>query len=487
MAELRRIVRIDAAGTATVIRDISDGTNFMSVRGSFTSAVSKRQTTYSKSGRRFGGARAVGETHDNGEIGWKTLVKGASANACLANIGNLLGDLEYTGGDYYLEWRAEGATNSTYYEIRGPASYTPTYEWAQFLGSQSMYVDVSIPVAPLGQGTPQTIAFGSTTFPNTVALGTAILGDTGCPSLCDLSLISAGLNPFPVWGMIGWTQRPTTPLATSFVPFGVVEAEVASSLVGYTVQADAAYRGGSGLKATLSGSGGTLAAYFLLDPSTMQPDDFTRSEIDIEIWAGVSIPSTVVSPFLIVQAYGNVPFPANVQYAAEYGSRGHLLTKPSSGSARRFVKVGTVTYPVDKLTPNFHWAAVLLGYQAGSSGTFGLDYLFMVPAKQRALMPTGKPLDASFPRLFGSTGVATKTIRSDLSGRRTEGAGNPPVPDAGMGGSPIWLPPGNVDLAIKVSTLVPDDPTVDTTSETLSHALSGSLLNYPRYFLARSS
>jgi hypothetical protein len=39
-----------------------------------------------------------------------------------------------------------------------------------------------------------------------------------------------------------------------------------------------------------------------------------------------------------------------------------------------------------------------------------------------------------------------------------------------MGGELLeTLPPGNTDMLLKLSSLVPDDPTVDATSEQVSH------------------
>ena len=48
----------------------------------------------------------------------------------MANVEALLGDLETMAADAQrpvLEWRPDGSTVSTYYEVRGPATWQPDY------------------------------------------------------------------------------------------------------------------------------------------------------------------------------------------------------------------------------------------------------------------------------------------------------------------------------------------------------------------------
>ena len=109
-------------------------------------------------------------------------------------------------------------------------------------------------------------------------------------------------------------------------------------------------------------------------------------------------------------------------------------------------------------------------------------YLVVVPSRARALGPTGKPNDSSYPDLLPGTSSHTKVIRSDLSGT-LDG-----LPDTGLGGTPIEMEPGSNTIVIKYSSLVPDDPTADATSEQLSHALTACSLGvWPRYNLARGA
>ena len=85
---------------------------------------------------------------------------------------------------------------------------------------------------------------------------------------------------------------------------------------------------------------------------------------------------------------------------------------------------------------------------------------------------------------IASTSDTTKTVRADLSGAVASATANAGA-DTGLGGSRLWLPPGNVDLLVKLSSTVPDDPTVDASDEQLSHtSVTGAVSLVTRYWLA---
>ncbi len=345
-----------------------------------------------------------------------------------------------------------------------------------------MVFTLKVPVAPLCKGEAYDIAISSTTMPNTVALGTAISGNA--PALASIALTTSGGAAPPIFALIGWTKRPTTPLASSYAPFGIFNAYATMTPTTWATVVDADYRGGSGLQVTTAGAG-TASALLAVDPSTLVADDFTPGEVTVEMWARVELDDTVVSPRVVlsVQPFAGTSF-GGEQFSAEFGSVGKLLTVPTA-QAFRPVKFGTLTLPVDAAQPLKHNVKVAASWAAGSAGVFGLDHLVLVPARQRALSPTSKPNDASYPKFIASTGATTKTIRSDLSGRVASGAGNPGR-DSGLGGSLIELPPGDVDLVIKLSSVVPDDPTLDASSEQLAHTgVTGVVRVTPRYWLAR--
>ena len=490
MADRRRIVTISPTGTVTSVKDLEDGTSYFSVRDSFEVAPSQRKTVFAQRTRRYGGGQAASESHENATVKWKMMVAGTTADNVNANVESALGVLERATLDTFLEWRPEGAGTSTYFEIRGPASWQLSYQWVQYVGTKTMIVDVSVPVAPLARGDVtsgapvQSQTFTSTTMPATVQLGTAIPGSASAQ--VDVKLRTSGGSNAPIWALIGWTKRPGSPLASSVAPFGAIEAESNNGVTTWAaIGSDANFRGSNGIRATTSGAG-TASAIWTVDPSVMQPDEFTRSTVDIEVWARVELASTVVSPKLTLSLEPNAgaSFGAS-QYSAEFGSAGKLLTVPSSGTRFRFVRLGTLTMPVDTAAP-LKWDVKIAGaWSTGSSGSFGLDYICLVPARSRAVSKSGVANDAAYPDFIASTSDTTKTVRWDLSGQVASATGNPGA-DSGLGGVPIEMPTGNVDVFVKLSSLVADDPTSDATTEQLSHTgVTGTFLVSPRYWVTR--
>lgn len=481
----RRIVTLDQSGTATTVKDIEDATNYYSQRGTFTVTPGAAQPTMAVRQRRFGGATAIAETTDNGTISWTSFVKAATPQAALDNAEALFTVLRSGRRDLWFEWRASTAPASTFYEVRGPATITPKYDAVQFAQTNSLEVEVSIPVGPLALGAPSTQTISSTTTPAVVSLSSAVSGSA--PALCDVTIRTGnGTGAAPVWALIGWTQRPSAPLASSVAPFGLIEAD-SGTLTTFATVVDSGARGGNRATTTASGAG-TGSTVVAVDPSTLVADDFAAGDLDVEVWARVYLNSGLVSPraVLSLQPFAGVAY-GGEQFSGEYGSVGKALTIPSSSTTYRFVRLGTVSMPVDKAQPLKWNLKVAMSWASGSSGTVGLDYLMLVPARQRALGPTGKPNDSSYPDFIGSNADTQRRIRgADLSGQVASAAGNFGR-GPGLGGSPIELPTGNVDMLLKLSSVVPDDPTSDTTTEQLSHTVTGSLTIWPRFWLGRGA
>jgi hypothetical protein len=481
----RRIVTLDSAGTATTVVDLANAGVVQGVRDSFKVTMPQASPVMAKRQRRYGGARTVFETHDNGSISETLLVAGTSADDCLANVSSVLSVLSSARTDLFYEWRPDGATSSVFYEVRGPAKIDPSYRWVEFAGAQVLPVSIEIPVAPLARLAPQTFAIASTDLPAVKAL-TAIGGDA--PALADVTLRASGGSAAPVWALFGWWQTPTaTPLAGSVAPVGVIEAETATGLSGWaTGGLTAVWRGSDGLNVTTSGAGSASAAW-VVDPSVLDADDFALGEVDIEVWARVAIAAGVVAPRLTLSLTPDAGTSfGSATYTPEYGSAGKLITRPSSGSVFRMVRLGVLTMPVDAAQP-VKWRIKLDGsWAAGSAGAFGIDYVVCVPARARACSPSGVANDAYFPKFIASTSDTSKTIRSDLSGLVGSAAANKGR-DSGLGGSLIELPPGDVSMLLKLSSLVADDPTSDTSGEQLAHTVTGQVVVWPRVFLAKGT
>lgn len=671
-----KIVSFSKGGRPITALDIEVSDTYEKVRDSLEIKPGEKKPIVAHTARRWGGGRQAAETHENGTLKANWLIKGLTADSCLAALEAFLGEIEDAAPGKYIEFKPDGATYPVYYELRGTAVWTPAYRWVQFTGALSLNAEITFPIAPLamlprmdigddfavdstgdytydsgagtvsvasGQLVPSSTAvkrfwhssrghgYGDcqatvkyttgATVPNTgnsqtdlilkrldsnnelrgkvwgnsggsayisidkydggaatnlgvqafttlssatsywlrfrvegnvltvehftteptpmatpaqtlsytlagadaTKFGTDIEGHAGliltptdtnwrwddyrvepftyrnqtlpakfalsgaipgnAPALADLHVTPSGGSAAPVWALAGWTRRPTTPMASTVAPFGLIEAETGTDLSTWAVTADADYSGSSGLQATAAGAG-TAAAMFAIDPSTLEPDDFQMGDLDLEVWGRFEIDTGLVSPKLTLSARptAGTSFGAE-RFTGEFGSTGKLLTTPSSGLRFRFVRLGTLTLASFPLEPVSWKLRVAASWSAGSTGTFGFDRLLCVKARQRAAGPTGKANDANYPKFVASTSETQKIVRSDLSGRVASPPSNP-FPDSGLGGSPIELPT-DADLVVKLSSLVPDDPTSDATTEQMSHSATVHLAVTPRVFLVR--
>lgn len=321
---------------------------------------------------------------------------------------------------------------------------------------------------------------GSRTLPDVVQWGTPIPGDA--PALVDATITHAGGTDPPIWALLGWTRRPGTGLAQA--PFGVIEAETAGNLSGWSVGAAVSARGGSRIGDTAASSSDVYTASWEVDPALMVADDFDR-EVSIEVWARVGLDPTLISPTvtLSLRPEDGLSFGA-ARTTDEWGQTGRVLTVPTA-FAWRTVRLGTVRLLVDPARPRkwLLWLAGSVG--AGSSGFFGVDYLILVPARQRASSRSAVVNDAGYPDFLTTTSEVSKTIHADLSAL-IAAPGKWGHPDHGLGGQLLELPPGDGDMLLKLSSLVPDDPTVNATSEQLAHTAAMALSVTPRYYAFRT-
>lgn len=275
----------------------------------------------------------------------------------------------------------------------------------------------------------------------------------------------------------------------AYPPFGVLQAEAAmpSSLSNLALTPSGSYLGGYGLDA--SGAQTSYAAEWFVDPTLLAGDDFS-SEVAVEVYAKMTLPSTsqATSVTAILSAVPENTF-AQRLYTAEWGSAGKSLILSSGVSGvNRVVRLGTLTFPIDSVNAS-RWRIKLALTLALASTAVDIDYLVLVPAKQRAVGPTSKAADSTYPNLFHQGGVEeVKIIRSDLSGLYSQ----PPGPrgrDSGLGGQQIEFPAGvNAQVIVKLSDVVPDDPTSSTYAEaSLTTTATLHFAVQPRYPLTRSS
>lgn len=324
----------------------------------------------------------------------------------------------------------------------------------------------------------QPLTYRNRTLPDKITLGGTIPGNA--PALCDLHVTPSGGSAPPVSAVIGWTKRPGAPIAGSVAPFGILEGESGADHVGWTYEVDAGSRGGNRLALTTAGAG-SASATWAIDPSTLLAEEYSQGEISLEIWGVMVLASTLVTPKVVLSAHPFDGTDFGAERFADEGSVGRALVKPSAGTVRRPVRLGTLRLPTDPVRWKVRVAASWL---TGSSGTIGLDYLVIVPARQRMASPTGMANDSAYPRFVPSIAETTRILKGDGSGAIAKPPGEP-VQDGGLG-VPLELPPGAVDLVVKLSSLVPDDPSVSAASEQLSHAATVHASVTPRSFLGRS-
>jgi hypothetical protein len=316
------------------------------------------------------------------------------------------------------------------------------------------------------------------TLPTKLAPSDNIPGNA--PALADVTFTPSGGAAAPVFAYVAWGRRAGTP-AAGVAPFAILEAESAGDLTGWVSAADAGSRGGNRLiDATVSGAE-TYTASWVIDPSALTADDFTDNEITLEVFAVLALSSTLVSPRFTLSArpQAGTAFGAE-RFTSEWGNTGVGPTAVGA-AVRRLVRLGSLRLPAD--APMKLWLAASTA--AGSTGTIGADYLIIGPARARALSPTAKANDTGYPRFVGSTAETSKRVRADLSALVSQPP-NTPIRDHGLGGSLIEPPSGAVDWLLKLSSLVPDDPTVDSTTEQLAHAATVSLDLIPRSYLLRA-
>jgi hypothetical protein len=288
---------------------------------------------------------------------------------------------------------------------------------------------------------------------------------------------SATVGSPPIWALLGWATKPTTGLAVP--PFGILDSATASEITGWTYKTTAGARTGG----ALVGSVVNAAAYWQVDPATMTPDSFS-GELAVEVWARVLLSAGLSSANLTLSAQpqDGVGYGA-ARYTDEWGSSGRPLSLPEGSDRWRMTRLGTLHLLCNPLAPRI-WKLVVEGSSIAAA-EWGLDYLLVVPSMQRACSPSSKPNNAAYPPFIANVGATVKTIRSNLSGLIAE-PGKNGHPDHGLGGQLLEVPPGESELLVKLSSLVPDDPTVSAASEQLAYESQVRVLVTPRWFLART-
>lgn len=286
--------------------------------------------------------------------------------------------------------------------------------------------------------------------------------------------------------------------------FGVIEAEsyvpaLSSATSGaLTVTADADARGGNRL-AWNPAALGTATVVWMVDPHSLVPDDYTLGEIDVEVFARVRFSATANTPKITLSALPEGGSTGGAErYTREWGNTGLSLTANGAAAVYRLERLGTIPMIVDRSNPiRWRLKAVL---SLAAAGNLDTDSLYLNVIRNRVSSRTSKQNDTSsatgaFPAFvpynaaWGGASTITTTVKADGTAL-VQIPGGYAFPHRGLG-RVVEIPDSDCDLLVKLSNLVPNDPTVDTTTEMSAGAPSWTTTVHasvtPRYSLARGS
>lgn len=479
------------ATLSTLVSDLEVDQKLMAARDTFSIKAPERSVVQAGSGRRYAGTRAVSDSHANASAQWKLIVKESTADLASQAVEAVLQPLEALNTpDLYLEWRPDGNTESTFYEVRGPATWQLGYSRIRFSTTQIYELDVTIPISPLGRGGAAVLQkFGSQASPlatpAVIQLSQPIAGTA--PAQAELTINRVDNASNPSFAAIGWWSRLPAPLSGFSNCYGLVQAEATktgTTPTGWTSEGHVDASNGNLLQNSTSNGPGSAAAQYAITT-----EGVTGPTVDIEIWGRTRIVWSCVGPRLTTSFSQGA---GAAIYTREWGLGGRPLIPGGYPSAPfRMTRLGTVTLPVKNVSPlwtmtlNVVWSDQPV---ANVGAVIGLDYLMLLPANSRVCSPSGEAFDVSYPKFMQSasnTGnVISKTVRSDLSG--TVSLRGIDAADTGVGGSLLEFPPGEVDMGLLMSEIPPDSPPVTGLSApSLDCWLDLSVV--PRYFAVNGS
>lgn len=312
--------------------------------------------------------------------------------------------------------------------------------------------------------------------------------------------ISTGDAIAPVPDKLQYQGRGAPP------PFGILDAEACDTgdLDGFTIASPgAAYRLGKSLEMSTAGSGNpeSCSASWLVDPTLMTPDEWTRGEVTFEVYAIIAglystyFASGVTAILSAVPEGGfysagvlDVRSGVGVFTLEDPAGIGKQLLTYGATNLRRPYRLGTLRLPVDRANAARWRIHLQLAYTTVTAAAkIRPDFLFFAPIGARAASPTRKNY-TGFPNVIPSSTVETrKVIRSDLSGLIAQ-PGRALASDNGMGGALLQLPPGPVDLTMMLLSDIPDYTSTGTTAgETYDGDAWLHVRPRPRYAIARGS
>lgn len=251
------------------------------------------------------------------------------------------------------------------------------------------------------------------------------------------------------------TTAPAYPTGGN-LPVGSIHALNAVAPTGWTETNDATnYRLAYGQQV----AGSLAAASTLSFPLVTYPlnmDWANETEAQFTVYGSFRLASTQVSPTVTVSVttlYGS----SGTRYTHEYGSSGKVLAIPSAGTCNRYAKLGTISLPTNRTHNMQYNLNVACTNDPASTGTFGIDHIWLVPASCTASTMTGVPNDSTSAPFISGTNSTVKTVAFDRTATAARaGYESVGVPDAGLGGADIQLPSGDVEAFVFASSTILD-------------------------------
>lgn len=437
--------------------------------------------------------------HDSGVT---TALAGPTAHGALADGALVLIRFRAEGNDLALEWFA--GTNYETPTATPTATVTHTLSGADATkfgagvsGKAGLYWD-PVGTDPLAGAVVgwrvRPYVYRARTTPLKVALSPPIPGSASAE--CAVEIAIGAPAALPKFGLIALDARGDAALGGA-VPLAVLQDSDGASVGGisFSTTADGSALGGTYLGHPTP-TAGAYAVEWALDLASVAGDDFSAGTIAIEVWGRWRLDNELVTPTVVASArpaafaFGG----GGDHYTQEYGSVGRRLPIPAATSGVwRFVRLGTIVFtrlPGPRVVGH-QWvlrvAATLGGGTAGAA--WGIDYVVCIPVRSRAVSPTDRG-PSGYPA-FVSAAQSTKRIAHDLRGGLLAAPSThfrewAPMLAVGLGGFRLEPPPGDTDLLVKLSDLIPGDPTVDTSSEGTSVSASLHVDVTPRHRLVAS-
>jgi hypothetical protein len=215
----------------------------------------------------------------------------------------------------------------------------------------------------------------------------------------------------------------------------------------------------------------------------------------MEFWVAMSVPTTAVALTLAARTnvLGGFAAVAENRWTLDWGPYGRRIpTPPAVG--KMLYRVGVIPISIFEHNPGTG-LYLYLEFSAGTStGNLDLDYVLALPARRRALGPTGKLTNVDYPKFVNS--LDRKRIESGLTTLRLDdqsfGLTRKMIRHSGMEGAALEMDATRqnaLTIAQRAGHVVPDDPApLFPDGEDASSALgvTWQFRVTPRWRLARS-